>query len=91
MAAKSIAERKKALQEQMEKLEAEEKKQTDKRHQIIGRVVGVACDDDSYLKTQIDELLAKNLTNNAERQLFGLPKLETKRGRPATPPPLPQQ
>ena len=88
MASKSIAERKKDLQDQIAKLEAEEKKQAEKRHTIIGRVVELVCNDDSYFKSQIDEKLAEHLTNNAERQLFDLPKLETKRGRPASPPPV---
>lgn len=84
MAKTTIADRKKALQEQLAKLEAEEKQQSEKRYLIIGRAFDTAMQNDDNIKTNCMELLDKNITKNADRAVLGLPKLETNRGRPTT-------
>ena len=84
MAAKSISERKKELEAQMAKLDAEEKKQADKRHKILGQAFDRAMQKDESVKRNVLDILDKYLTKNTDRELFGLPKLDTKRGRPAT-------
>ena len=82
MASKSIAERKKALEEQLDKLKDEEQREEKIRQELIGYVVAKAMESDVELGSTINELLDTTLTKKAEREKFGLAPLSTKRGRP---------
>lgn len=81
--AKSLETRKAELQAELDKITKEEKARQDARSVLIGRVVDVAMNDDQELKAKIHSLLDSHLRKNAERKLFDLAPLPTKRGRPS--------
>mgnify|MGYP003628796406 CR=1 FL=1 len=82
MTLSSIAERKAALQEQLAKIEQEEQQQREKRSAILGRVIDAELSKNPDLQKLVFEALERNLKKANEREMFGLPKLATTRGRP---------
>lgn len=86
MAKKSLADRKAALQAELEKVENAEKAEQEDREALIGREIYKAMQNDTELKRRVDELLMANLKKNSERAIFGLSKLQSNRGRKASEP-----
>jgi len=80
---KSLEARKAELQAELDKIKEQEKTRQDARSVVIGRVVDVAMNDDPELKAKIHSLLDSHLRKNAERKLFDLAPIPTKRGRPS--------
>ncbi len=81
---KSIQQRKAELQEQLAKLEEQEKREETTRHALIGAVVDKAMKGNVELGQIINDLLETTLTKKADREKFGLAPLPTKKGRPSS-------
>ena len=79
-----MAERKAELQAELDKISQEEKARQDARSIVIGRVVDSAMNDDHELKAKVTALLDSHVRKNAERKLFDLAPIPTKRGRPSS-------
>ena len=84
----SIQEKKAALQAQIAELEAQEQADIQAKNSLIGKVVASEMEQNDEFKRTVNALLESGLKKNADRQLFGLDKLTSRRGRPAlqTPP-----
>lgn len=79
---KSIQERKAELEAELAKVTEQEQREQAERHVILGAVVEKAMEGNIELGRTISELLEINLTKKADRKMFGLTPLPTKRGRP---------
>ncbi len=82
MPRQSVQEKKAALQAELAKLEAIEQEEKLHRLSILGDVVETAMIQDEDFKTRMTALLDANVKKNADRELFGLSKLASNRGRP---------
>lgn len=82
MAKQSVAQRKAALLAELEKVEQQEREIENQKNAILGRIVIAEMEENPELKEMIDTLVASTLTKNSERELFGLAKLQSTRGRP---------
>lgn len=83
MAKMSIPEKKAALQAELAKLEAREKQEQEAKYALIGRAVSDAMESDAELKQRVEAILSENVKSNPDRQLLGLAKIPSKRGRPS--------
>ncbi len=75
MRKQSIQEKKAALQAELTKIEAEEKKELESKFKAIGRTIFQQMDKDQPLRQQITELLTQHVKNKADRKLLGLGKM----------------
>ncbi len=82
MAKQTIEQRKTALLARIAQLEEEEKAELEAKYIVLGRLITEETEQDETFKTRINDLLSAKLKKNAERELFGLEKLASNRGRP---------
>ena len=80
----TIAEKKAALEAQLNELREEEKAEEIQRYAVLGRIVTEEMQSDADLNNRFNTLLSSKLKKNNERALFGLEKIASNRGRKAT-------
>lgn len=78
----SIAEKRAKLEEDLKNLADQEKQEQQSRFIALGAGVDAAMKADSYLETTIMEAINTHLRNNKQRELLGLEKITSNKGRP---------
>ena len=78
----SIAEKRAKLEADLKILADQEKQEQQTRFIALGEGVDAAMKADSHLKTTFMEAISTHLRNNKQRELLGLEKLSSNKGRP---------
>jgi len=81
---KSLKDRKAELEAELAKITEQEKREEAIRHALLGSVMEKAMEGNVELGRTISDLLETTLTKKADREMFGLTPLPTKKGRPKT-------
>lgn len=87
----SIAEKKAKLEAELKALGDQEKKNEQARFTALGAGIDAAMKAESYLESTVMDAINKHLRNNKQREILGLDKITTGKGRPKsgeTPPAL---
>lgn len=89
----SIAEKRAKLEADLKNLADQEKQEQQTRFIALGAGVDAAMKADNSLETTIMEAINTHLRNNKQRELLGLERVASNKGRPKSgedaPPPLP--
>jgi hypothetical protein len=75
MSKQTIQQQKSALQAKIALLEQEERGIEETKYVVLGRLISQEMQHDNSLQILVNTLLSSKLNNDAERELFGLEKL----------------